>query len=450
MFPAGEVSTIYPGNQGIADRKWMKQAIKFIKRASVQVIPIYFQGSNSMLFHSLGLIHPLLRTARIPSEQFNKKNKVIKIKIGNPISVAEQNEHPDIDLLGRYLRAKTYTLGSSLEVKKFFKPANTVAVKQEEVIEAVDKSVLKSEVESLPERCLLFKQANYNVLCAEAKLLPNVLTELGRLRELTFREVGEGTNLKTDIDEFDLYYNHLFIWDEVTNSIAGAYRIGMGGEIVHSFGLKGFYLRSLFKMKKELKPLMSESLELGRSFIVKEFQRTPLPLFLLWKGILHFLVRNPDYRYLVGPVSISNSFSNASKSMIVDFIMKNHFNEVLADFVTPRKRFKPNLSDESTVLTENAKSLKDIDLIIKDIDSNHRIPILLKKYIELNGKIICFNIDPKFNDALDGLLVLDLHNVPEDTIRMLSKEMDGKLLQARFKNIVPNAMYFEYDTVPQF
>jgi putative hemolysin len=449
MFPAGEVSTIYPGNQGVADRKWMKQAVKFIKRAAVPVVPIYFQGSNSMLFHSLGLIHPMLRTAKIPSELFNKKNKVIKIRIGNPISVLEQNEYGDNDKFGRFLRAKTYTLGSAIEVKKFFKPANTVNVKQEEIIEAVDKSLLKGEIESLPERCLLFKQSNFNVFCAEAKLLPNVITELGRLRELTFREVGEGTNQKTDIDEFDLYYNHLFIWDEISNSIAGAYRIGMGGEIVHSYGLKGFYLRSLFKMQKELKPLMSESLELGRSFIVKEYQRTPLPLFLLWKGILHFLIRNPDYRYLVGPVSISNSFSNVSKSMIVDFIMKHHYNAVLADFVKPRKRFKPNLNHESALLTENAKSLKDIDIIIKDIESDHRIPILLKKYIELNGKIISFNIDPKFNDSLDGLLVLDLHNVPEDTIRMLSKEMDGKLLQARFKNM-PNAMYCEYDTVPQF
>ena len=120
IFPAGEVSTYYPESTGISDRKWMKQAIKFIKRAKVPVVPVYFQGSNSRAFHALGFIHPLLRTAKIPSELLNKKNKTINIRIGNPISVREQQEYPEVERFGRFLRTKTYLLGTNLEAKKFF------------------------------------------------------------------------------------------------------------------------------------------------------------------------------------------------------------------------------------------------------------------------------------------------------------------------------------------
>jgi putative hemolysin len=450
IFPAGEVSTIYIGSNEVADRKWMNPALKFIKKAKVAVLPVHFQGSNSILFHSLGFIHPLLRTAKIPSELFNKKNKIIKIRIGNAISVAEQNEYAEVERYGRFLRAKTYMLGTLVEVKRFFKPAHKFPVKQETIVDAIDKQLLKDEIELLPPDCLLFKQVNYSVYCAGALKIPKVLCEIGRLRELTFRAVGEGTNRKTDVDEYDLYYNHLFLWDESTHSIAGAYRIGMGKEILHNYGVKGFYLRSLFKMKKEFVPVLNESIELGRSFIVKEFQRTPLPLFLLWKGILHFLVRNLDYRYLIGPVSISNSFSNLSKSMIVDFITKKHFNNDLAKYVKPKKRFRVKLNRDARRITKNVKTLKDIDHIVKDIESDNRFPVLLRKYIELNGKIICFNIDPKFNDALDGLLVLDLFNIPEETIQMLSKEMDNNLLKSRFHFMNDLTLeYNEFNVVPQ-
>jgi putative hemolysin len=450
MFPAGEVSTIYD-TQGVADRKWMKQAVKFIQKAKTLVVPVYFNGSNSLLFHSMGLIHPILRTAKIPSEMLNKKNKTVKVRIGNPISTADQKEYENIDTFGRFLRAKTYMLGSAVEVKKYFNQSTISPDKQEKIVDAVPKQLLKNEIDSLPENCILFKQGSYSIYCAQANLIPNILNEIGRLREITFREVGEGTNMKTDLDDFDLYYNHLFIWEEISSSIAGAYRIGMGAQIVHEYGLKGFYLRSLFKINKDFKPILQESLELGRSFVIKEFQRTPFPLFMLWKGILHFLVRNPDYRYLIGPVSISNNFSNISKSMIVDFIMKHHYNYELAGMVKPRKKFTPLFPNDTQMLSDNAKSLKDIDFIIKDIEDSSRIPILLKKYIELNGQIVSFNIDPKFNDALDGMLVLDLLKIPENTIRMLSKEMDASILKERFKHVDTLSLEFsEYDSVPQY
>ncbi len=454
IFPAGEVSTYYPESIGISDRKWMKQAIKFIKKAKVPVVPVFFQGANSNAFHALGFIHPLLRTAKIPSELLNKKNKLINIRIGNPISVTEQLRYQEIERFGRFLRTKTYLLGTNLEAKKFFKPLFYFPKNEENILPEGNRAILKKEIEDLPTTSLLFKQNNYSVYCAAASMLPNVLNELGRLREITFREIGEGTNKKTDLDEYDLYYNHLFIWDNITNTIAGAYRIGMGKDIMQQFGIKGFYIKSLFKIKKKFYPVMSEALELGRSFIVKEHQRNPLSLFLLWKGILQFLVRNPDYRYLIGPVSISNRFSTLSKGLIVNYIEENHFNGHLAQYVKPKKKFKVPVSNIDTdILTENIKDLKSLDSIIKDIEpGNYRIPVLMKKYLELNGKIVCFNVDPKFNDALDGLLILDLYNIPEDAIKMLSKELNNQDLLKRFNIINHNNIYenFPFETIVQY
>jgi putative hemolysin len=451
IFPAGEVST-FNGGQGITDKKWSTVALKFIKKANVPVVPIYFQGNNSIWFHSLGLIHPLLRTAKLPSELLNKHNQLIKIRIGRPISVAEQAEFNNIERYGRYLRSKTYLLSTSLEVKKFYRPLFSFPSKIEDIAAPIEKELLKFEIENLPAENILFKQQNYTIYCAEAQAIPNVLCELGRLREITFRAIGEGTNLKSDIDEYDLYYNHLFIWDSAEERIAGAYRIGMGKEIMRRYGVKGFYLRSLFKIKKGLKPILNESLELGRSFIVKEYQKNPVSLFLLWKGILHFLVSNLEYRYLIGPVSISNRFSNISKTLIVNCIKQNFFDEQLASYIKPKNKFKvvpTNIDTE--ILSDYIKNFKQLDSILYDIETdNGKVPVLLKKYIDLNGKIIGFNIDPKFNDALDGLLILDLLNVPESTIRMLSREMDNRLLAKRFSKIDPMLLETEYDSIPQY
>ena len=239
------------------------------------------------------------------------------------------------------------------------------------------------------------------------------------------RAIGEGTNKSLDLDGYDIYYSHLFIWDNETKMVVGAYRIGKGDEIFYSYGKEGFYTAELFKIKSQFYPVLKNSLELGRSWIRKEYQQKPLPLFLLWKGILKYLIDNPKYRYLIGPVSISNSFSKFSKSLIVDFIYKNHFDQEMAQMVKPRKKFKVNFSKiDVDILTANNSSLKSLDHLINEIETSHiKVPVLLRQYIALNAKIICFNIDPKFSDCLDGFLVLDLENVPQDMLDKLSKNL---------------------------
>ena len=435
IFPAGEVSTYYNNESpGVADKQWSESILKFVKRAQVPIIPVYFKGTNSKLFHILGLIHPSLRTIKLPSELFNKKNKVVKVRMGFPISVEEQKEFSDIARFGRYLRLRTYALGSSIEVKKFFNYRLKPEAKPAEIIPPVANDLIQSEVEALMNSYLLFKSKNFCVLCAPSVEMPNIMTEIGRLREVTFREVGEGTNRKMDIDEFDLYYNQLFIWDEEVKTIVGAYRVGKGKEVLDRYGKKGFYIQSIFKIDNGFNPILAQSIELGRSFIVKEYQKKPLPLFLLWKGILYFLIKNPEYRYLIGPVSISSHFSNYSKGVIINFMKANYYDYEFARFITPRNNFRVAVSmNDTEVLFEKSNDINKLDKFIQDIEpEDFRMPILLKKYIKLNGKIIGFNVDPKFNHALDGLLILDLFQVPMETITSLSKEINDKSLLERF------------------
>ena len=322
---------------------------------------------------------------------------------------------------------------SSLEVKKFFNYTLKPRSKPEKIIEPVAGEKIVSEIHRIRDDYSLFQLKNYTAFCAPSKTIPSILNEIGRLREITFRAVGEGTNRRTDIDEFDLYYYQMFIWDEENECIVGAYRIGKGDDILSQYGKRGFYIHSLFRISEEFKPVLHESLELGRSFVIQEYQRKPLPLFLLWKGILYFLLKNPEYRYLIGPASISNNYSKISKDLIIRFIMLNHFNREMARFVKPRKKYKitGDHTDINILMKNINHDINRLDKTIGDMDEmNTGLPVLLKKYIKLNAKIIAFNVDPKFNNSLDGLIMLDVYDVPQNTIAALSKEAnDGTILE---------------------
>jgi len=434
LFPAGEVSTNYASAM-ITDREWLVSALRFIKKNHVPIVPIYFHGTNSRIFHLLGRIHPALRTAKLPSELINKRDKTIKVRIGNPISVKEQDRFSDIHQFGRYLRAKTYCLDSGIEVKRFFNYSLKSDPKPEEITASQSQTMIEREIAFVKKEHFLFSVKNYDVFCAPTKVIPVILNELGRLREITFREVGEGTNRSTDIDEFDLYYHQLIIWDTNAKKIVGGYRIGMGAEIMEQFGVRGFYTHSLFKMGNGFKETLRQSLELGRSFIVSEYQRKPLPLFLLWKGILFFLLKNPEYRYLIGPVSISNTYSEKSKELIIRYIMANFYDYEKAALVKPRNRFKVKTRDLhlNEAMMHLSPQLSSLDKFIGDVDQyNSGLPVLLKKYLGLNAKIIAFNVDPKFNNCVDGMIVLDIYNIPKETIESLSKEFNDLSLLNRF------------------
>ena len=335
MFPAGEVSTYVDGKL-IVDKKWEKGAIKVIRKAKVPVVPIYFHAKNSRLFYTLSKMNDMFRTAKLPSEVFSQKDRIIRVRIGKPISVAEQNEHETIEDFTEFLRRKTYMLSNtySKEVSFLHTPNLKLQRSPKEIVTPAKKEKILKEVETLrAQDSRLLQSKNYEVFFTEATKIPNLLHEIGRLREITFREVGEGTNKSIDIDKYDKYYHHLFLWDNEQQQLAGAYRMGLGAEIYPKYGIKGFYLQELFRFEPELFEMMSQSIEMGRAFISKAYQQKPMPLFLLWKGIVHTTLRFPEHKYLIGGVSISNQFSEFSKSLMIEFMKSHYYDPYIAQYI---------------------------------------------------------------------------------------------------------------------
>ncbi|MDP5198234.1 lysophospholipid acyltransferase family protein [Flavobacterium sp. DG2-3] len=432
IFPAGEVST-YKDGKLVVDKPWEEGAIKLIRKAKVPVVPIYFHAKNSKLFYWLSKIDDTLRTAKLPSELLTQKDRVIKVRIGKPISVNEQNEIESFEEYSEFLRKKTYMLANPFE--KDTKLIDTASLKitkaPKKIVTAANESKLIDEVQALRDSDSRFLQSkNYEVFFASAKQIPNILHEIGRLREITFREVGEGTNESIDLDEYDQYYHHMFLWDDETKKIAGAYRMGLGSEIYPKYGIEGFYLTDLFRFEPELHDMMHKSIEMGRAFIVKEYQQKPMPLFLLWKGIIHTTLRHPEHKYLVGGVSISNQFSDFSKSLMIEFMKSNYYDPYIAQYIHPKKAYKVKLkdADKDFIFDEAESDLNKFDKIIDELEpGNLRLPVLIKKYIKQNARVVAFNVDPLFNNAIDGLMYIRIADIPESTMKPVIEEFQIEL-----------------------
>ena len=432
IFPAGEVST-YKDGKLVVDKPWEEGAIKIIKKAKVPVVPIYFHAKNSKLFYFLSSLNETLRTAKLPSELLTQKNRVIKVRIGKPISVAEQNEIENIVDYGDFLRKKTYMLSNSYEDEPKFKVTSLLKTTKtpKQIAKSANHDKILEEVNSLKESdCLLLESKNYEVYLVTADKIPNILHEIGRLREITFREVGEGTNESLDLDKYDKYYHHMFLWDVTAQQIAGAYRMGLGSHIYASHGIDGFYLQELFRFESELFPMMSQSIEMGRAFIISEYQQKPMPLFLLWKGIVHTTLRYPEHKFLIGGVSISNQFSDFSKSLMIEFMKSHYYDPYVAQYVHPKQEFKVKLkdADKDFVFNGTEADLNKFDKIIDEVEpGNLRLPVLIKKYIKQNAKVVAFNVDPLFNNAIDGLMYIKISDIPESTMKPVMEEFQAKL-----------------------
>lgn len=432
MFPAGEVSA-YKDGKLMVDKDWEEGAIKVIRKAQVPVVPIYFHAKNSHLFYFLSKIGDTLRTAKLPSELFTQKNRIIKVRIGKPISVAEQNEHVTIEEYSEFLRKKTYMLSNSFDDEnKLLSVPNLSTIKsQKQIVKPANHDKILDEVNSIQNSDYrLLQSKNYSVFLVTPEKIPNILHEIGRLREITFREVGEGTNEAIDLDKCDQYYHHMFLWDEESEQIAGAYRMGLGSEIFPKYGIEGFYLNDLFRFEPELYDMMSQSIEMGRAFICKDYQQKPMPLFLLWKGIVHTTLRYPEHKYLIGGVSISNQFTEFSKSIMIEFMKSHYYDPYVAQYIHPKKEYKVKLkdADKDFVFNEAEADLNKFDKIIDEIEPGIlRLPVLIKKYIKQNARVIAFNVDPMFNNAIDGLMYIRIADLPESTVKPVMEEFQAEL-----------------------
>ncbi len=435
IFPAGEVST-YKEDKDIVDKPWTDEALKLIKKAEVPVLPVYFHAKNSLAFYKLAKISDNLRTAKLPSEMLSQNHRSIKVRIGFPVNLKDQIQFEDLQDYKAFLRKKTYMLSSSFEktslIKSFPKQIKfPIHSRARKIVSEVSQDLILEEIEvcRTQKKCLL-KSKNYEVFFAKRALIPNIVREIGRLREITFRSIGEGTNKSIDLDDYDHYYHHMFLWDNDAQKIAGAYRMGLGKEIYKQHGIEGFYLSELFRFEPESHRLMSESIEMGRAFIIQDYQQKPMPLFLLWKGIVHCTLRFPEHKYLIGGVSISNKFSNFSKSIMIEFMKSNYYDPYLAQYVHPKKEFKVKLKDvdKDFVFDATQADLNKFDKLIDELESdNLRLPVLIKKYIKQNAKVVAFNVDPLFNNSVDGLMYIRIKDLPESTVKPVLEEFQAEL-----------------------
>ena len=432
IFPAGEVSTYKDGKLKV-DKPWEESAVRLIKKAAVPVIPIYFHAKNSYFFYFLSKISDTLRTAKLPSEVISQNGKVIRVRIGKPISVEEQQEFTEISAFCEFIRKKTYMLANPFEKSHKLISSQNIKIKKpaKKIASQKNPDLFIKEVNDLREKeGRLLESKNYEVFFANAKDIPNLLHEIGRLREITFRDVGEGTNNAIDLDKYDKYYYHLFLWDREANCLAGAYRMGLGSEIFKKYGINGFYVQTLFRIEPELYQMMENTIEMGRAFIIKEYQQKPMPLFLLWKGIVHVTLRYPEHKYLLGGVSISNQFSDFSKSLMIEFMKSHYYDPYIAQYIQPKKEYKVKLkdADKDFVFDATKADMQKFDKIIDEIEPGAlRIPVLIKKYVKQNARLVAFNVDPKFNNAVDGLMYIKVADIPESTVKPVMEEFQAEL-----------------------
>ncbi len=418
ILPAGEVSTKYGKNKFVEDREWQRNMIKFAMNTNVPVISGYCSGENSKLFHFAGKINPYLRTALLPREYLNKRNIEVTLRFSSPMSAKAISKFKDPKELGKFFKSKTYLL--QYDDKNSIKTTEPVLQPLKELL---PKDEIIEEIRSLPEEFIVLKNENYWCYFINKTDAPKIFEQISILREKTFREVGEGTGKPFDTDPYDEYYKHLILWDNEEEEIVGSYRIGLGKEILDKFGFDGFYLNSLFKFNTRFKRILSKSMEMGRSFIVSQYQRKPLSLFLLWKGIYQVTQKYPEYKYLIGPASISSEYSQNSQILMVEYLKRHYFDYKLENMVSPITPFKyKKTHHHKNILDIIGTDLNKLDRFIKDTDiTRNGIPVLIKKYLSLGGKIVDFNVDPEFNYTIDGLVVLDIAVVSKEVLDVYSK-----------------------------
>lgn len=422
VFPSGEVSSFDRHTFRVRDPAWSPSIAALVRKTRATVVPVFFPGRNSLFFNAVGFIHPFCRTSLLPRQIANKKMRTIPARIGTPLTPKSLEPFSGDDAhLIRYLRFRTYLLAErETHRTRRFISLNPPMMPPDPVIAPVPSNILANEIASLPDSCKLIAASDFEVYIGAAEQIPFCLREIGRLREATFRAVGEGTGNEIDLDAFDEYYSHLFMWNKVRQEIVGSYRLGLTDKILEAHGVRGLYTRTLFKFDERLMDKISPAVELGRSFIRTEYQKAYASLFLLWKGISTFIGRNPRYRILFGPVSITNEYREASRCMILASMRQTCMADGLANLVKPKFPPKPPRHSE-WCLKEYREYLDDIDQMagyVSEIEPDGKdIPVLLRQYLKLGGKLLAFNVDPDFSSVVDGLIVVDLSKTSQKTMR---------------------------------
>ena len=414
IFPAGEVSRA--STKGIKDPSWNKGFLNFAQNTNAPILPIFLDAKNSKTFYTISLLNKTFSTLLLSHEMFKKKSKRINIKIGQIIP--NENIVPkgiDKKFLVNLYRKHLYSLKKGK--KSFFQTQSAIAhpVNRIDLLNELRKSKLIGQTND-GKKIYLYDYTEDSI----------VLKELGRLREISFRKVGEGVNKKRDTDKYDIYYQHIILWDENELEIVGSYRIGNSNFIFKEIGVKGFYSNTLFKYEEEFSPYLRNSIELGRSFVQPKYWRTRA-LDYLWFGIGAYLKNNPNIEYMFGSVSLSASFPTIAKDMIIFYYSHYYGNkEILIEAKTPYQ-YSNNINDikELFDLNDKKKDFKFLKSTLANIGIS--IPTLYKQYSEIaedgGVKFLDFNVDHSFGDCIDGFILVEVEKIKESARqRYIDKE----------------------------
>ena len=411
-FPAGAVSHRTRSCRDVLDPEWNQSIAMLARRSGATIVPMYFHGHNGWFFQTAGLIWERLRTMLIPGCLVTAKGKHIRVSVGQPIEAATLRRCKDRSATIQYLRSRVYMLSGP-------EPATPTTPQRpmgsNPTTRPTTTAAIASEIDALPTETRLCASGDLSVHLASADAIPAVLEEIGRLREVTFRAVGEGTGNDVDLDAYDSTYRHLFIWNASSEEIVGSYRLGLTDEILRESGIDGFYTRTLFDYDASLLEELGDAIELGRSFIRPEYQRGFKPLMLLWRGISNFAAQERRYRHCFGVVSMSNDYGESSKQLVTGYLARTAMRNVGDASVSARTPYTPSPTPGVDVesLLSHCQSIEDIDTLVRDAEGGRAgVPVLVRQYLKLEARLLApFNVDHSFADVIDGLMLVDFMQV---------------------------------------
>lgn len=428
-FPAGEVSSWQVRDGRIADPAWTPHTGRLVRATGATVVPVRFHGTNSATFQMAGLVHPRLRTMLLPRElrEQSRRPAGISVTVGAPLKARRLAAYAEDAALTAFLRLHTELLGTA--GAPMVAPAGPLETMRRSwrmvrgqrtvpVVTAGDAATWAAELAALPADRRLAGQGGLEVWWLRAREAPQLLREVGRQRELTFRAVDEGTGQALDLDVFDQWYDQLVLWDPSRQQVAGGYRLGDVRAVRATLGRRALYTSTLFRYGDRFLDALGPAVEVGRSFITADYQRRPTALALLWKGIGGWLRRHPEVTRLFGPVSIDQGYGALSKDLMVEFLRRTRADAELTRLVRPRRPQRVQLTSSQKAAVGNVAAMEDVSALVSMIERDGRgVPVLWRQYVKLNARVVAFNRDPAFNNALDGLIVVDLDRVDPATLR---------------------------------
>lgn len=414
VFPAGEVSRMRLG--GVLDREWSDGFARLAMRSKAAVLPVHVSARNSTAFYVLSVLAKPLSTAMLPREAVAPGVRRIGFTIGASISADElvQRSEGSSSQAATLMRRHVYGVGRHRELVFAGQPPLALPEPVEQVAAQLTQSQKLADL-SDGKQAWLFTGA----------LDSAVMREIGRLRELTFRKVGEGTGSRRDLDDYDAGYEHLVLWDPAAQRIVGAYRFGNGARIIADRGVSGLYSASLFNYSPALQSRALQGMELGRSFVAPAYWRSRA-LEQLWQGIGLYLQRHPELRYLFGPVSMSVNLPLEARQWIAA-THQHYFG--MSGLAQAREPFvvSPEVGESVRCSLDGLDVSAGLVKLKQHLDAlGVSMPMLYRQYVELvepaGVHFLGFGQDPKFSGCVDGLVMLDLaHLKPAKRARYLGK-----------------------------